>query len=351
MGAPEDSLGFEKIYKILDQINNEVEICLEYSGRKRQNEEFAKIDFIPNLRPIRLSEMTAVFEMTGNIGSYLDIGTQNKHKDIGHKPIDRIIIKRVLLKPENKPEEEKISMAVNHPHIVRTYRTHKCSIVNSKGKTQNILWLFIEPLNVKVSIKENAKKEGDIRAILKDTLEGLSYLHNNSIAHLDIKLANVMGDKDSDGNITYKLIDFGFSRQLPANKKEVEYPNRCYGTFPYKSPEVWLSSIHGFSSDIWCIGAMSLFLANKKSSYFQKKGTNTGDTGNTKDYAEFRLFLEEKRQIKIDPDTSPELVSFIKICMQRDRNARPTASSLLSHKFIRGEKLLPEESKQIIYYV
>lgn len=352
MGAPEDTLIFEKMYKLIDQINNEVEACLKYTGRKRQNDEFSKIDFIPNLRPIRLSEMTAVFELTGNISEYIDIKEGRKKRSTEKEnSIDRIIVKRVILKVENKPEEDKISMLVDHPHIVKTYRAHRCTAVNSKGKQQSLLWLFIEPLDIKVSLKENAKKEDEIRAIIKDTLIGLEYMHKNNIAHLDIKLANVMGKRDENNNITYKLIDFGFSRIFSNKKKEIVYPNRCYGTFPYKSPEVWLSSVHGFASDIWCVGAMSLFLANRKSSYFQKKGSTTGDTGTTKDYVEFRQFLEDKTHIRIDSETSPELALFIKLCMMRNRNMRPTASALLKHKFILGEKLDSHQAQDVEYYV
>ncbi|KAI5190992.1 hypothetical protein NEMIN01_1325 [Nematocida minor] len=352
MGVQEHALISEKMYDLFDQINDEVDNCLRYSTRKEQNQEFAKIDFIPDLNPIRLSEMTAVFELTGNIRQYLRIKeTESDPQEKKGRVADKIIIKRVILKMENNPEEEAISTMVDHPHVVKTHLTYRCNYINSKGVDQALLWLFIEALNVKVSLKENAKKENEIRDIMKDTLKGLEYLHGSHIAHLDLKLANVMGYKDENSNIIYKIIDFGFSRKLPESQQEETYPKRCYGTFPYKPPEVWISSIHGFASDIWCVGAMSLFLANRKSAYFQKKTPNANAGGNTKDYAEFRQFLEETVRIKIDSETSPELVSFIKDCMQRNRKNRPTATELLKHSFILGEKLSSQAAKKLEYYV
>ncbi|KAH9387226.1 uncharacterized protein NEMAJ01_2122 [Nematocida major] len=337
----------EKMYDLIDQINEEVETCLKKGTRKEQNSEFSKIDFIEGLTPIRLSEMTAVFDLVGNIGEYLALDRSNLG-ELRELP-SKVIVKRVILKIENSPEEEKISTLLDHPHIVKTYLTYRCNYVNSKGVEQSLLWLFIEPLNTKVSIKENAKKEDEIRAIMRDTLEGLAYMHSQRVAHLDLKLANVMGHRDQNNNITYKIIDFGFSRQLPNDKIEEVYPKRCYGTFPYKSPEVWISSVHGFSSDIWCIGAMSLFLANRKSSYFQKRAAE--GEGTTKNYSDFRQFLNGTVKIKIDPETSPELVSFIRDCMKRNREERPTAEKLLDHVFIRGEQLPDEDLESISYYI
>ena len=42
-------------------------------------------------------------------------------------------------------------------------------------------------------------------------MSALNYLHSKCIAHRDIKLENVM--LDTKGNV--KLIDFGFSTQIP----------------------------------------------------------------------------------------------------------------------------------------
>lgn len=349
MGVPKHTFLLERMHDLLDQINEEVDHCLKAHTRKEQNAEFSRIDIIDGLTPLRLSEMTAVFDFEGEIEKYILLNKENKGEP--ELSPNRIIIKRVILKLENNPEEDKISVLVDNPHIVKTYYAYKCSYRNIFGTDQQLLWLFIEPLNVKVSLKENGKKEEEIRQIMSDTLKGLSYLHSKHIAHLDLKLANVMGHKDKNNNITYKIIDFGFSRQLGENKKEQLYPKRCYGTFPYKSPEVWISSIHGYASDIWCIGAMSLFLANKKSSYFQKRPGSAEPGASTKDYTEFRRFLDGEAQIKIDSETSPELVSFIQACMKKNREERPTAEQLLNHVFIQGKRIPSASAKNIKYYV
>lgn len=54
-------------------------------------------------------------------------------------------------------------------------------------------------------------EEHEAQKIISQLVSALSYLHSKSIAHRDIKLENVM--LDTRGNV--KLIDFGFSTQIP----------------------------------------------------------------------------------------------------------------------------------------
>ncbi|KAI5192553.1 hypothetical protein NECID01_1985 [Nematocida sp. AWRm77] len=334
---------------VFKQIDKEVDDCLMlYETRKEQNKAFAEIDGIENAEPIRMSESTAVFSYTGSDEERLRILEGKKlEKDKGS-----IIIKRVILKKENKPEEEDISLKVQSKYLMQTYTSYTSEYQNLEGKMLDILWLIMEPLEHKLSVREIDRNETIIRTIIRDVLHGLKYLHDNGIAHLDIKLANVMGEYlEEEKRIVYKLIDFGFSRNIPVNRKERYFRGRSYGTFPYKSPEVWNENIHGFSSDVWCLGAMSLFLANKETTYFQNKDAKKGT--NNKDYAKFKAFVEGKHEVPVSDTASPELVDFIKKCMVRDRHKRWSVEMLLLHPFVTHQKLLPEEAKEVAlnYYV
>jgi serine/threonine protein kinase len=48
----------------------------------------------------------------------------------------------------------------------------------------------------------------NIRKLIKGICEGLNYLHQKNIAHLDLKPANIL----LDCNIVPKIADFGLSR-------------------------------------------------------------------------------------------------------------------------------------------
>lgn len=363
--------------EILFQIDEGVDECLTYLTRKEQNECFADITDIPNLVPIRMSEMTAVFLYTKkgtNLGQTrapapsaypaghsidgdaLDSrAPRDSGKDAGpgSEKGGRFIIKRIIIKQENHPEEEKISLVLNNKYLMRTYFTYKTAFRNYKNVEQEILWLFSEYLTTKISHKEIDRNEDRIRTILKDVVEGLRYMHSRGIAHLDLKMANIMGEySPEDKRMVYKIIDFGFSRMFKRGAAEAVFPGRSYGTFPYKAPEVCNENIHGFTSDIWCVGAMALFMSDKGSGVFQKKDSKRAGA-NKKDYEKFKKFLQGTVHIPIPRTASPELVDFIRWCMQRDRHLRPTAGQLASHPFLTNQGLPLAEVNELaeLYFV
>lgn len=84
------------------------------------------------------------------------------------------------------------------------------------------------------------------KTILKFTkkiLDGLSFLHNKQLCHLDIKPENIMIDTIKK---TYKIIDFGFCSKEPFD----HYVNNIRGTpgyFPYNYTDIikpWLPKIN-----------------------------------------------------------------------------------------------------------
>lgn len=49
-------------------------------------------------------------------------------------------------------------------------------------------------------------------------MQGISYLHNSKLCHLDIKPENIMIDMKSNGMLSFKIIDFGFCSKEPFAK-------------------------------------------------------------------------------------------------------------------------------------
>ncbi|KAI5170995.1 hypothetical protein NEFER03_0397 [Nematocida sp. LUAm3] len=329
---PEVPGAYSRLINLLEKINGEVDECTKLKARKEQNDLFSHIS-IKDLIPIRMSEMTAVFKYTGSLSKIIPI------KDIPDLQIKKqdLIIKRVILKKENKQEEEDISLKLSNKHVLHTYATHLSTHRTHKGIEQEILWLFMEPMEKKLTNKEINKDEVLIRKILHHTLLGLKYLHDQRIAHLDIKLQNIMADGEGEG-FTCKIIDFGFSRNIEKEEKEKIFPGKSYGTFPYKPPEVWKMSVHGYASDIWCVGMMALFMADKNISlFFQKRDSRT--IGTVKDYEKFKGFLEGSITLPVPLSISQELNDFIRRCLQRDRKKRWTVDELLKHPFILKQKM------------
>lgn len=80
--------------------------------------------------------------------------------------------------------------------------------------------------------------EEDIRAVMRQLLGAVRYMHDNSILHRDIKLENIVLVKRRDAGtsisqrLEIKLIDFGISIDLTNARAE----GNPMGTLLYMSP-------------------------------------------------------------------------------------------------------------------
>ena len=78
--------------------------------------------------------------------------------------------------------------------------------------------------------------EDEARPIMLDICQGLKYLHNKRIAHLDIKPSNVLFKIDrKSGKRVYKLSDFGLAKKFETVDTTLKYGP---GTPFYQAPEL-----------------------------------------------------------------------------------------------------------------
>uniref|UniRef100_A0A8B9H5D2 Striated muscle enriched protein kinase b n=1 Tax=Astyanax mexicanus TaxID=7994 RepID=A0A8B9H5D2_ASTMX len=96
--------------------------------------------------------------------------------------------------------------------------------------------------------------EDDVVAYIVQVLQGLDYLHNRRILHLDIKPDNII--------VTYmnvvKIIDFGSAQTFnPLFLKQFSPP---IGTLDYMSPEMLKGDVVGPPADIWSVGVMTFIM-------------------------------------------------------------------------------------------
>ncbi|XP_044963585.1 cysteine-rich receptor-like protein kinase 26 isoform X2 [Hordeum vulgare subsp. vulgare] len=85
--------------------------------------------------------------------------------------------------------------------------------------------------------------------IIKGICEGLQYLHDNRIIHLDLKPANILLDND----MVPKITDFGLSRCLDENQSQV-LTKTVSGTTGYLAPERFQGSGIKPSGDLYSLG-------------------------------------------------------------------------------------------------
>lgn len=291
-----------EIEEYVDSITKRI---LKFKNVSTRNRTFRNLTQKHSLLPIKINNMSTVFYHTKK----------------------KIIIKRTLFK--NTGQENEVSMAMKHPNLLKTLDYHFST--NDDG--DEYLWLISEYMNVTVKGSYVDQDENILRNIMSDILKGLAYMHRNRIVHLDLKIANIMGVEDKKGHVTYKIIDFGFSRDfslLKGNPESVVLKKKSYGTYPYKPYEIVCKNEHGFKSDIWCIGAICWFLIEGQTPFYTASGY--------KDKKGWYSFLKNA-EVVTNSNVSDELYDFIDRCIRTNPDERPTAEELLESEFILNTKM------------
>lgn len=115
-----------------------------------------------------------------------------------------------------------------------------------------------------------------VRHIMRDTLNGLDYIHGLDIIHRDIKLANIL----LSANGRAIICDFGGAREM-ADDRVVGARGETSGTLAYMAPEL-LQNVPTLTAkvDIWGVGVVMFNLlvgrapfraANRNSAYTRIK--------------------------------------------------------------------------------
>ncbi|KAK6125580.1 hypothetical protein DH2020_040673 [Rehmannia glutinosa] len=158
-----------------------------------------------------------------------------------------------------------------------------------------------------------------IQNYTRQILAGLAYLHGRNTVHRDIKGANILVDPNGE----IKLADFGMAKHIANCSSMLSFKGSPY----WMAPEVVMNT-NGYSLpvDIWSLGCTILEMATSKPPWSQYEGVAAiFKIGNSKDTPE------------IPDHLSADAKSFIRLCLQREPSARPTASQLLGHPFVRNQ--------------
>ncbi|KAG7333923.1 hypothetical protein KOW79_002330 [Hemibagrus wyckioides] len=164
--------------------------------------------------------------------------------------------------------------------------------------------------------------ELQIAYVVRETLQGLSYLHSKGKMHRDIKGANILLTENGD----VKLADFGVAAKITAT---IAKRKSFIGTPYWMAPEVAAVEKNGGYNqlcDIWAVGITSIELAELQPPMFDLHPMRA-------------LFLMSKSsfqppKLKDKIKWSTSFHHFVKLSLTKNPRKRPTAEKLLTHMFV-----------------
>lgn len=171
------------------------------------------------------------------------------------------------------------------------------------------------------------------KVFVKQTLNGLRYLHEQGVIHRDIKAANLL----LDANNVVKLADFGVSTKVSAMSMAMTLA----GSLNWMAPEIIGNRGASTLSDIWSLGATVLELLTGSPPFHNLVDVN--------------IYYAIENDTFIPPASlSQGAQDFLLSCFQKNMYKRPTAARLLKHQWLSNAdsdrlELFREEGEDLNY--
>eukprot|EP00048_Salpingoeca_helianthica_P022532 m.18798 g.18798 ORF g.18798 m.18798 type:complete len:427 (-) comp7444_c0_seq1:21-1301(-) len=176
-----------------------------------------------------------------------------------------------------------------------------------------------------------------VSTIIKRLGSAVAYLHENDIAHRDLKLDNIMLAPTPEDPLIIKVTDFGLCALK--SKDQPQMAMVC-GTPSYMAPEV-IADTGAYSPlcDIWSTGVILYNLLSGQLPF------RTDASGSLED-----KIREAAPQFPAEPwaridDGAQDLV---RLCLRADPAQRITAKEMLDHRFIAGDAWSPALSGTVL---
>ncbi|KAL0231485.1 hypothetical protein GEMRC1_010889 [Eukaryota sp. GEM-RC1] len=149
-------------------------------------------------------------------------------------------------------QEINLMRGLDHENIVRYFGSRK------ENEFLHVFMEFVPGGSIAAILKKFPCLSLDVvKHYTRQILEGVHYLHTNSIIHRDLKGANLL----IDSNGVVKVADFGASRKLQGFHTAMNECRSLKGTPFWMAPEVVVQAAYGRQADIWSIACCVIEMA------------------------------------------------------------------------------------------
>ncbi|KAF2134265.1 kinase-like protein [Dothidotthia symphoricarpi CBS 119687] len=257
---------------------------------------------------------TSDLKNVGNytLGKLIGKGSFGKVYLASHKLSNgsRVVLKSAKKDDANLAREIHHHRQFTHPHIARLYEV----IV-----TEELVWLVLEYCQgdelYNYLLQKGALEPSKVQRIFTQLVGAVSYVHNKSCVHRDLKLENILLDKHGD----VKLVDFGFTREYEGKSN---YLQTWCGTVCYSAPEMLKGEKYaGEKVDVWSLGIILYALLVGELPFDEDDETVT----------KMKILKEEPRYPENFPPQARELCSAL---LSKRPILRPTLAEILQNPWL-----------------
>ncbi|KAL4231906.1 hypothetical protein ACF0H5_009482 [Mactra antiquata] len=274
---------------------------------------------LENRNIIRDKDPNNIWEIVGELG---DGAFGKVYKAQNRENGTLAALKLVEIKAEDDLEDFMVEIDIltkcTHQNVVGLHETYFHG-----GK----LWMYIEFCgggavdSIMVDL-EKSLREDQIRYVCHEMLLALSFIHKQHVIHRDLKAGNVLLTMEGE----VKLADFGVSA---FNERTLQKRDSFIGTPYWMAPEVILCETlkdtpYGYKADIWSLGITLIEFAQIEPPNHEMHP--------------MRVLIKIQ---KAEPPTldhkskwSNQFHDFLRQCLIKEPEQRPTADELLKHPFI-----------------
>ena len=270
------------------------------------------------------------------------------YKAINTKENNQVALKVFPSKSEHSPisflRETRIFSKLSHPNIIKLYESVDSCLINLNQITESASYIAMEFAKYgdlfDIISQGGYMSEALARTLFKQLVEGLSYLHSQNIAHLDLKIENLLIDED----FNLKITDFDLAQSITG---ESRLEGR--GTPGYRAPEVRDGTCKNFvAADIYSLGVILFVMLSGNPPYSEV------DKGLGHEFDPFYRLMRKNNEkfweihSKYKPTKnfySEEAKNLINWILCEDPNARPTLEEIKSDPWFNGETLSKEDFK------
>ncbi|TNN70301.1 Striated muscle preferentially expressed protein kinase [Liparis tanakae] len=166
--------------------------------------------------------------------------------------------------------------------------------------------------------------EDDVVSYLVQILQGVEYLHNRRVLHLDLKPDNIMVTNLN----AIKIVDFGSAQSF--NPLSLKHSVPGAGTLEYMAPEMVKGEVVGPPTDIWTVGVVTFIMLSGRLPFDDKDPLQV----------ESKILTAKFDPTKLYPNVSQSASSVLKKMLSSYPWARPTTRDCFTQAWLQDSYLM-----------